>query len=79
METVSLDSRAAHRFSVLDWECLIDLYGGEEVLETRIKALKVQFSILRPRTEIRGMQMPDAERLLELADKYLSGWRPEAD
>ena len=79
METLSVDSRVVHRIPVLNWERLIDLYGDTEVLETRIKELKARFNILRPGIETRGMPLADAERLLELADKYLSGWRPEAD
>ena len=79
METLSVDSRVVHRIPVLNWERLIDLYGDTEVLETRIKELKARFNILRPGIETRGMPLADAERLLELADKYLSGWRPEAN
>ena len=78
METLSVDSRVVHRIPVLNWERLIDLYGDTEVLETRIKELKARFNILRP-----GIEPADAacrrRAFAELADKYLSGWRPEAD
>ena len=79
MATGSLGSRAIRRSAVLDWEGLNDLYGGEEVLETRINDLEVQFEFLKPWLEARGIPLDEAERLLELADKYLSGWRPEED
>ena len=79
METGSIGSRAVRRTAVLDWECLIDLYGGEDVLETRFNDLKARFEILKPWLETRPIPLDEAEQLLELADRYLSGWRPEAD
>ena len=79
METASLGSRAVRRTPVLNWERLIDLYGGGEVLETRINDLKARFEMLKPWITSRRIPLDDAEHLLELADKYLSGWRPEAD
>ena len=79
METGSIGSRVVRRSAVLDWECLIDLYGGQEVLETRINDLKARFEILKPWLETRRIPLDKAEHLLELAEKYMSGWRPEAD
>ena len=79
METASLSSRAVRRTPVLNWERLIDLYGGGEVLESRINDLKVRFEIVKPWIKSRGIPLDDAEHLLELADKYLSGWRPEVN
>ncbi len=63
----------------LDWKCLIDLYGREEVLKTRINVLKARFESLKPWIEGRGIPFEKAENLVKLADKYLTGWRPEAD
>ena len=40
METGSLGSRVVRRSAVLDWECLIDLYGGQDVLKTRNQRLE---------------------------------------
>ena len=63
----------------LDPKTLVDLYGGKDVLETRINDLKAEFDSLKPWFETRCIPLDEAERLLELADKYLSGWRPEGD
>ena len=79
MEAGSLGSRAVRRSTVLNWERLIDLYGGEETLETRFNDLKARFEILKPWLETRPIPLDEAEQLLELADRYLSDWRPEAD
>ena len=79
MRTESIGSRAVRRTAVLDWECLIDLYGGEDVLETRFNDLKARIEILKPWLETRPIPLDEAEQLLELADRYLSGWRPDAD
>ena len=79
METGSIGSRAVRRTAVLDWECLIDLYGGEDVLETRFNDLKARFEILKPWLETRPIPLDEAEQLLEMADRYLSGWRPETN
>ena len=72
-------SRPVRRSVELDWNCLIDLYGGEDVLKTRINVLKARFESLKPGIEGRGIPLAEAGTLLELADRYLTGWRPEAD
>lgn len=59
----SMGSRAVLRKPRLAWDALIELYGDEATLCERIEALKAS-----PQDNIRD--------LLELADKYLSGWRP---
>jgi len=59
----SLGNRAVQRFPQLHWDALIELYGNEATLREKIEELKTG----QPR---------DADELLELADKYLSGWRP---
>jgi predicted KAP-like P-loop ATPase len=59
----SFGSRAVRRSPRLDWQNLVDLYGDEATLKERIEALKAS-------------DPEDADDILELADKYLSGWRP---
>jgi hypothetical protein len=59
----SLGSRAVRRFPQLAWDVLIELYGDEATLRERIESLK-------------AANPKGAEDLLALADKYLSGWRP---
>lgn len=70
--TESLESRAVHSSSILDWNCLIDLYGGEETLEARLTEMRAHFSVLKPWIVRRGLSLDDAEDLLELATKYLA-------
>ncbi len=59
----SMGSRAVRRSPRLAWDVLIELYGAETTLRERIESLKA--------THPEG-----ASDLLELADKYLGGWRP---
>ena len=77
-ETVT-GSSPVRRSAKLDWERLIDFLGGEEVLKTRINNLKARFETLKPWLETRRIPLDEAEQLLELAERHLSGWRPEAD
>jgi len=58
-----IGSRAIRRLPRLSWEALIKIYENEETLEERIARLIT----LRPKAE---------NDLLELAEKYLGGWRP---
>ncbi|MCJ7481578.1 MAG: KAP family NTPase [Thermodesulfovibrionales bacterium] len=60
----SIGSRAIRRSLRLAWDDLIEIYGSEEILRERIKSLKT--------TKPKGV-----EELIELADKYISGWRPK--
>ena len=60
----SMGSRAVHLKPKLEWDILIDLYGNENVLRDRIDQLKAS-------------QPNEIGDLFELADKYLSGWRPQ--
>ena len=77
-QTGSPGSRGVSRSAVLNWDCLIDLYGDKEVLESRINDLKSRFDTLKSWLEARRISLDEAEQLLELAERYLSGWRPEA-
>lgn len=60
----SMGSRAVRRKPRLAWDVLIELFGDEATLRQRIEALKAS-------------QPENMGDLLELADKYLSGWRPK--
>ena len=72
----SLGSRAVRRTPTLIWERLIDLYGSEDVLWTRIADLKARFEELKPWIEDQEIPLEEAERLLQLADDYIAGLRP---
>lgn len=60
----SMGSRAVRRSTRLAWDALVELYGGGEILRERIEKLKAT------------QQESADEQLLQLADKYLGGWRP---
>ena len=59
----SMGSRAVRRSSRLAWDALIELFGAEVALQERIERLK-------------ATESEDIEDLIELAGKYLGGWRP---
>jgi hypothetical protein len=59
-----MGSRAVRRKPRLAWDVLVELYGDEATLHQRIEALKAS-------------PPEDVGDLLELADKYLGGWRPK--
>ncbi|ADV28442.1 KAP P-loop domain protein [Pseudoxanthomonas suwonensis 11-1] len=65
-EAVSMTAgnRAVRRSTRLAWETLVKILGGEDELRRRIDALKDS-----------GKEQVDES--LELACKYLSGWRPQ--
>ena len=79
MQPGSRGSSGVSRYAVLNWDCLIDLYGGKEALESRIINLKSEFDTLKPWLETRRIPLDEAEQLLDLVEGYLGGWRPEAD
>lgn len=60
----SADSRAVRRLPRLRWEVFVELYGNEAILRERIESL-------------RASKPEGVGDLLELADKYLGGWRPK--
>ena len=60
----SIDSRAVHRSPRLAWSVLVDLCGGECGLRRRIDSLKES-------------RLAGSEDLIDLAEKYLDGWRPD--
>ena len=63
VKSQSMGSRAVRRFPRLAWDALVQLYGDENNLRERIESLDA----LRP---------DGSEELLQLARKYLGGWRP---
>lgn len=60
----SMGSRAIRHKPRLAWDALIEVFGDEATLRQRIQ-------------ELRASDPDDVGDLLELADKYLSGWRPK--
>jgi hypothetical protein len=62
----TIGSWAVHRSARLAWDGLIKLYGDEATLRERIEHLK-------------ALQPEGTDELLQLTDKYLSGWRPRGD
>lgn len=56
-------TRAVKKTPRLAWDLLTEIVGGEEILRQRIDAVK-------------SLQYSDMGDILELADRYLSGWRP---
>lgn len=57
-----MGSRALHRTQRLAWKSLVEFYGTEEALATAVR-------------DIGPSQTSDDEALVELAEKYLGGWR----
>jgi hypothetical protein len=60
----SMESRAVRRSARLAWEPLVGLFPDENTLRERIEKLKTSRS-------------EGDDELLQLADKYLGGWRPK--
>lgn len=60
----SLGSRAVRRESRLWWDGLIEIYGDETMLGERVAAL-------------RAAGLPDHDGVIDLAERYLDGWRPK--
>ena len=59
----TMGTRAVRTAPRLAWDVLVELYGDEGVLRSRIDALKAR-------------SPEGADELLSLADRYLAGWRP---
>ena len=56
------ESRAVQRTPCLHWDTLIELYDDEATLKERIESLKIA-------------NLKDSDDIIELADKYLGGYR----
>lgn len=63
VRTQTMGNRAVRRLPRLAWDTLIELYGDEATVKKRIEDLK-------------ATHPEDAGEPLELAEKYLGGWRP---
>ncbi len=59
----AMGSRTVRRSPRLAWDVLVELYGGEDILRERIEELKAS-------------NPQGVGEHLDLAEKYLSGWRP---
>lgn len=59
----TVGTRAVQRSPRLWWSGLVEVLGSEDVLRERIDTLK-------------AADLANSEELIELAEKYLSGWRP---
>lgn len=62
--TQPIGSRAVRRSPRLDWETLVQLYRDEDTLRQRIE-------------ELRSSDVEGPDGIIELAEKYLEGWRPD--
>jgi len=62
----SMGNRAMRRQSRLHWGTLIKLYGSEDHLRDAVASVRC-----------RAGYNPKLAEMLELADQYLSGWRPQ--
>lgn len=60
----TIDSRAIRKETGLAWDALIELYGDEDTLKNRIEKIKESV-------------FTDDKEIIELANKYKNGWRPE--
>ena len=61
----------------LSWDnVLVELYGSEDTLKARVDSLNNQFEDLKPWLEGQKTSVPEAEAIIELAEKYRGGWRP---
>jgi predicted KAP-like P-loop ATPase len=60
----AMGSRGVRRSSRLAWEVLVDIYGDQDTLKTRLD-------------ELRQSDVEVNADLMSLADKYLGGWRPD--
>jgi hypothetical protein len=60
----AMGSRAVKRSPRLAWEVLVEIYGDKVILKTRLD-------------ELRQSDVEVDADLMSLADKYLSGWRPD--
>ncbi|MEK4060684.1 MULTISPECIES: hypothetical protein [Paenibacillus] len=62
--TQAMGKRAFNRSGRLAWDALIKLYGDVETLKNRIEELKLT-------------EPGELDDVVQLADKYISGWRPQ--
>ena len=60
----AMGTRSVRKSPRLAWDQLIEIFGDEQILRTRIEELKAAQPAADP-------------ELMALADRYLSGWRPK--
>lgn len=60
----SMGNRAVHKEKRLAWNSIVEVFGDEDTFRTRLEDLK--------QSGIAGCELE-----IELAEKYLEGWRPE--
>lgn len=60
----TMGSRAVKRSPRLAWKILVEIYGSKETLRDRIQ-------------EVKALQIANVGDVLDLADRYLSGWSPK--
>lgn len=61
----------------LSWNVLVELYGNEDILKARVDSLNKQFEDLIPWLESQNISVPNAKAIIELAEEYREGRRPE--
>ncbi|WP_329004045.1 KAP family NTPase [Kribbella sp. NBC_00709] len=59
----AMGNRAVHRTTRLNWDMLVEIFGGEDEVERALDT-------------VRASADEDLTSVIELADKYLKGWRP---
>lgn len=59
----AMGSRTVHHTTRLNWDILVEVFGGEEAVQQAVDSL-------------RGTEDEELAAVIALADKYLSGWRP---
>ena len=60
----AMGNRAVVKSARLAWNVLVEIYGTEETLRQRID-------------DLRAANFEDCSEVLQLADRYLGGWRPK--
>ncbi|MGV8966612.1 MAG: KAP family P-loop NTPase fold protein [Cellulomonas sp.] len=60
----SMDSRNVRTSKRLAWDTIVTIFGGEDAVRSRLE-------------ELRSADLPDPDGALELAERYLAGWRPQ--
>lgn len=63
VRSATLGQRAVRKTPRLAWDALVEIYGSESMLKTRLG-------------ELRATEELELEDLLALAARYESGWRP---
>ena len=58
-----MGTRSVHKSVRLNWDILVEVLGGEHAVRTAVEALRITAD-------------EELTSLIELADKYLDGWRP---